>query len=141
MLRLRRVDCPDEFGRMQRIDALTIDFDYDGTLTPADDERQFVRVPRPGDTPGNPESFVRRDRTAECRTSSTLLRQGSASTRCASPKANSPRGRMVYVYRGRDASERWQGFVAERVPALQALGWQAIRSTAILGPRLVQFGG
>ena len=34
------------------------------------------------------------------------------------------KGRLVFVFRGRDAAEAWQGFVAERLPALQSLGWQ-----------------
>ncbi len=30
VLRLRKLQCPDEFGRMQLLDALTLDFDYGG---------------------------------------------------------------------------------------------------------------
>ena len=40
------------------------------------------------------------------------------------------------MFRGRDAAEAWQGFVAERLPALQALGWRNQIDTAF-GPRLV----
>ena len=42
VLRLRRVDAPDEQGRLVEIDALCLDFDYAGTLAAGDDERQFV---------------------------------------------------------------------------------------------------
>jgi superfamily II DNA or RNA helicase len=137
VLRLRRVECPGELGRMQRIDALTIDFDYDGTLTPADDERQFVRVPRPGDSPGN-HSFVRRDRTAEADALEVLRQDGFAQMRIS--EGPTAKGRMVYVYRGRDASERWQSFVTERVPALQMLGWRNLIDKDF-GPRMVHAVG
>ena len=133
VLRLRRVECPGELGRMQRIDALTIDFDYDGTLTPADDERQFVRVPRPGDSPGN-QSFVRRDRAAEAAALEVLRQDGFAQMRIS--EGPTAKGRMVYVYRGRDASERWQSFVTERVPALQMIGWRNLIDKDF-GPRMV----
>jgi SNF2 family DNA or RNA helicase len=46
----------------------------------------------------------------------------------------------VFVYRGRDAAERWRSFVAERVPALQALGWRNEIDRAF-GPCLVQSVG
>ena len=48
VLRLTRLPCPDEFGRMQTIDALLLEFDYDGAVIPFDDDRQFVRVDAPG---------------------------------------------------------------------------------------------
>ena len=137
VLRLCKIDCPDDFGHIKRIDALTIDFDYDGVLTPADDERQFVRVTRPGDSRDH-QSFVRRDRAAEAMALNALRQDGFSQMRVADgPTA---KGRMVFVYRGRDASERWQGFVTERVPALQALGWRNQIERAF-GPRLVQSVG
>ena len=43
---------------------MTLDFDYTGALTHADDERQFVPATRVGEIAGSP-SFIRRDRTAE----------------------------------------------------------------------------
>ena len=36
VLRLRKIDCPDDYGRLQKLDALTLDFDYEGALVPAD---------------------------------------------------------------------------------------------------------
>jgi len=50
------------------------------------------------------------------------------------------KGRLVFVFRGRDAAEAWQGFVAERLPTLQALGWRNQIDTDF-GPRLVQSVG
>jgi hypothetical protein len=46
------------------------------------------------------------------------------------------KGRMVFAFRGRDAAESWQSFVAERIPVLQALGWRS-RTDSAFGPRLV----
>jgi superfamily II DNA or RNA helicase len=121
VLRLRQIDYPDNFGRLQRIDALTVDFDYDGVLVPSDDARQFVRVHRPGDPPGQP-SFVRRDRDAEAAALNTLREDGFTQMRIAEGAA--AKGRVVFVHRGRDAAERWQDFAIERVPALIAAGWR-----------------
>ena len=133
VLRLRRIDCLDDFGRPQKIDALTLDFDYDGALTPADDERQFVRVIRPGGP-----CFVRRDRALEATALEALRQDGFAQMRVTDgPTA---KGRMVFIFRGRDAGERWQGFVASRVPALQALGWRNLIDRDF-GPRSVQSVG
>ena len=137
VLRLRRVECPDDFGRMQPTDALTIDFDYDGALAHADDERQFVRAHAPGDAPDRP-SFVRRDRAAEEAALTALRQDGFSQMRIA--EGRTAKGRMVFVYRGRDAAERWQRFVTERVPALQALGWRN-QIDRDFGPRLVQSVG
>ena len=137
VLRLRKIESPDEFGRLQRIDALTVDFDYDGVLTQPDDERQFVKVVRPGDTPSQP-SFVRRDRAAEAAALEALRPDGFAQMRVA--EGRTAKGRTVYVYRGRDASERWQAFATERVPALQILGWRN-EIDRDFGPRFVQSVG
>jgi len=137
VLRLRRVECPDDFGRMQPTDALRIDFDYDGALAHADDERQFVRVHRPGDAPDH-QNFVRRDRAAEGAALTGLRQDGFSQMRIA--EGRTAKGRMVFVYRGRDAAERWQRFVTERVPALQALGWRN-QIDRDFGPRLVQSVG
>jgi len=136
MLRLCRVECPDDKGQMQRFDALTVDFDYEGALVPACDERQFVRVHGPDDAPGR-QSFVRRDRGAEAAALDALRQDGFSPTRIRGPDGN---GRMAFVHRGRDAPERWQSFVAHRVPALQALGWHS-RIDPGFGPRPVQSVG
>ena len=61
VLHLRRIEAPDAGGRMQPTDALMLGFDYEGALVPFDDDRQFVRVQRPGDRPDHP-SFIRRDK-------------------------------------------------------------------------------
>ena len=129
VLRLTRLPCPDEFGRMQTIDALLLEFDYDGAVIPFDDDRQFVRV----DAPGGP-LFVRRDRPAETAAQEAIRQDGLVQMRMATAQA--AKGRLVYVFRGRDAAEAWQAFIAERLPALQALGWRNQIDTAF-GPRLV----
>jgi superfamily II DNA or RNA helicase len=137
VLRLGQFNCPDEFGNLQITDALTIDFDYEGVLTPADDERQFVRAHRPGDAPGN-QSFVRRDRAAEAAALAILHQDGFSQMRVA--EGATAKGRMVFVFRGRDSAERWQSFVSERIPALQALGWRNLIDRDF-GPRVVQSVG
>jgi superfamily II DNA or RNA helicase len=137
VLHLRQVECPSDFGHMQRIDALTINFDYDGMITDLGDERQFVRVQRPGD-PADRQSFVRRDRDVEAAALKALHRDGFSQMRLA--EGPTAKGRIVFVYRGRDASERWQRFVTERIPALQALGWRC-QLDRDFGPRPVQSVG
>jgi len=137
VLRLRQVEVPDGFAKMERVDALAVDFDYAGVLTPADDERQFVRAHRPGDAPGNP-SFLRRDRAAEAAALAALREEGFSQMRIA--EGATAKGRMVFVHRGRDAAERWQSFVSERVPALVALGWRS-HIEGDFGPRVVQSVG
>ena len=132
VLKLRRLEAPDDYGRMQRVDALTVDFDYQGELIPADDERQFVRTTA---KPGYPSAFIRRDRDSEAAALAALRQDGFNQMRIT--EGASAKGRIVYVYRGRDASERWQAFVHERVPALVALGWQN-QIDRDFGPRTVQ---
>ena len=137
VLRLRRIECLDDSGRLVPTDALTLDFDYDGVLVPADDERQFVRAQLPGDPPGQP-SFVRRDRAAEVAALDILRQDGFNQMRVAD--GNSAKGRMVYVYRGRDAAERWQAFAGERLLGLQAIGWRN-QIDRDFGPKMVQSVG
>ena len=142
VLQLRQFNAPDEFGNMVLTDALAVDFDYEGVLTPADDERQFVRVQRPGDAPpGNSagaQSFIRRDRAAEAAALATLHQDGFSQMRIA--EGATAKGRTVLVFRGRDAAERWQAFTTDRVPVLQALGWRSLIDRSF-GPRIVQSVG
>ena len=84
--------------------------------------------------PGGP-LFVRRDRPAETAAQDAIRQDGLVQMRMATGQA--AKGRLVYVFRGRDAAEAWQGFVAERLPALQALGWRNQIDTDF-GPRLVE---
>ncbi|MEA2745802.1 MAG: hypothetical protein QOG25_4173, partial [Acetobacteraceae bacterium] len=129
VLRLTRFPCPDEFGRMQSLDALLLEFDYDGVIVPFDDDRQFVRIPAPGGP-----IFARRERSGETAAQDAIRQDGLVQMRMATGKTE--KGRLVFVFRGRDAAESWQGFVAERLPALQALGWRNQIDTDF-GPRLV----
>ena len=96
-------------------------------VIPADDVRQFVRV----EGPGGPV-FVRRDRTAEAAALDAIRQDGFVQMRMAQGAA--AKGRLVFVYRGRDAAECWQRFVTEVVPALQARGWRSLIDTTF-GPR------
>ena len=129
-LRLRRLQCPDEMGRPQTVDALMLDFDYEGAITHTDDERQFIRLEAKGSM-----IFVRRDLAAEASATDALKGDGFMQMRVA--EGTSARGRRVYVYRGREAAESWQRFVAERVPALMSLGWKNLIDKDF-GPRLVE---
>ena len=129
VLRLARFPFPDDIGRMQDLDALLLDFDYGGAVIAADDERQFVRV----EEPGGPV-FVRRDRAAEAAFLDTLRQDGFVQMRMAAGKA--AKGRLVFVFRGRDAAECWQRFIAERLPALQAGDCRSVIDPGF-GPRLV----
>lgn len=133
VLRLTRFPCPDEFGRMQQLDALLLEFDYEGGIVPFDDDRQFVRV----NAPGGPV-FARRDKPAEAAAQDAIRQDGLVQMRMATGKAE--KGRLVFVFRGRDAAESWQVFIAERIPVLQALGWRNQIDTDF-GPRLVQSVG
>ena len=95
---------------------------------PFDDDRQFVRI----NAPGGPV-FARRDRAAEAAAQDAIRQDGLVQMRMATGKTE--KGRLVFVFRGRDAAEAWQGFIAERLPALQALGWRNQIDTDF-GPRL-----
>lgn len=135
VLRLRRVDAPDEQGRIVEIDALCLDFDYAGTLAAADDERQFVPAsPAAGADPG----FLRRDREAEAAALEILRVEGFNQMRIAD--SGSAKGRTAFVFRGRDAAERWQLFLSRRVPELLAEGWTS-RIEGEIGPRQVESVG
>jgi superfamily II DNA or RNA helicase len=133
LVRLTRLACPDEYGRVAQVDALLLEFDYEGTAIPFDDDRQFVRV----NTAGGP-IFIRRDRTAEAAAVEALRPQGLVQMRMATAKAE--KGRMVFAFRGREAGESWQGFISEHLPALQSLGWRNQIDPGF-GPRMVQSVG
>ncbi len=129
-LRLVRIQAPDDLGRMQLVDALDLSFDYEGASASIDDERQFVRVEAsPGDV-----LFVRRSRVAETEAVESLRADGFVQIRLA--VAGEPKGRRIFAFRGRDAAESWQRFMAERVPALGAQGWRCDIDPAF-GPQVV----
>ena len=133
VLRLARIPCPDEYGRMQEVDALLLEFDYDGVTVPFDDDRQFVR------TSGvSGPIFVRRDRTVEGAAVESMRQDGLVQMRLSTGQA--AKGRMVFIFRGRDVTERWAIFGSERVPVLQELGWRSMIDGG-LGPRMVKSVG
>ncbi len=113
---------------MRSLDVLLVEFDYGGAVLPFDDERQFIRI----DGAGGPV-FVRRDRMGEAAVVDAVRRDGLMQLRIGTGHA--AKGRMVFAFRGRDAVESWRGFVAERVPALQALGWKT-QIDGAFGPRM-----
>ena len=137
VLRLTRFPCPDAFGRIRPQDGLLLEFDYAGVVVPFDDDRQFVRV----ETSAGPV-FVRRDAKGEAAVLDAVRRDGLVQMRMASGQGanHTAKGRMVFVFRGRDAAEAWQAFVTERLPALQNLGWSH-GIDGDFGPRLVESVG
>ena len=136
VLQLRRMDVPDAAGRMQATDTLSVGFDYDGVPVPFDDDRQFVRVPHPSDPAAAP-SFVRRDRAVETASLELLRPDGFTPLRLA--EAVGGKGRTIHLFRGRDASERWQAWISGRLPALLAIGWRHETDPGF-GPSLVDVG-
>ena len=118
VLRLERIEFPDEFGRLQRIDAMTVVFDYAGAVATPDDDRQFLRV----EGPEGPD-FIRRDPAAEAAALEALRQDGFVQMRVTDKAA--AKGRRVYVFSGREAGERWQRFVGERLPTLESIGWRS----------------
>jgi superfamily II DNA or RNA helicase len=134
VLRLGRLECPDENGRPRPTDTLDLCFDYGAPGRPLivgfDDERQFLRVEGSAGA-----GFIRRDLEAEAAALDQLRQDGFMQMRI---EAEGPaRGRRVFTYRGRDASEGWVRFVSERLPALRELGWRDEVATDF-GPRQVE---
>ena len=64
-----------------------------------------------------------------------LRQDGFVQLRIGDPR--SLKGRRVFVFRDRDASEQWHRFLTERVPALQAMGWRC-EVDAEFGPRFAE---
>jgi superfamily II DNA or RNA helicase len=133
VLRLTQLDCPDDFGRMRRLDALILEFDYGGAVTHADDERQFVRIQT-----GTVPSFVRRIPQSEAAAIETLRKDGLMQMRVAD--GASAKGRRVFLFRGQNASESWRRFVTVRIPELEQLGWRS-EIKGDFGPRVVESVG
>ncbi len=128
VLQLSKLECPDDYGKMQQIDALSLDFDYGDVRVEGSDERQFVRVMEAGGP-----AFVRRDTAAEAAAFDVLRQDGFVQMRVADGR--NAKGRRVLVFRGADGNEFWHRFVALRVPALQSLGWRSLIDREF-GPRL-----
>ncbi|MDD2794433.1 DEAD/DEAH box helicase [Acidocella sp.] len=130
VLRLRRLQAPDEFGRPRSIDVLTLDFDYAGVRVDGADDAQFIRVKSGGHI-----VFIRRDTAAEAAALDALRPDNFVQMRVADGK--SARGQRVLVFRGETAAAQWHHFVAVRVPELTALGWQS-SIEANFGPQLAE---
>jgi superfamily II DNA or RNA helicase len=136
VLRLAQFDCSDDYGRMQRIDALLLDFDYGGAVTDAEDERQFVRVENAEN--GAAVSFVRRNRQKEAAAIEALRQEGFMQMRVAD--GASVKGRRVFLFRGQNASDNWRRFVTSGIPALEQMGWRT-ETKEDFGPRVVESVG
>jgi superfamily II DNA or RNA helicase len=130
VLRLRRVQGPDEQNRQRMIDVLTLDFDYGGVRVDGADEQAFIRV-----RSGGQIVFIRRDVAAEAAALDALRPDGFVQMRVADGK--SARGQRVLVYRGPEAAAKWHHFVAVRVPELTAQGWLS-HIDANFGPQLAE---
>jgi superfamily II DNA or RNA helicase len=130
VLRLGRMECPDENGRPRPTDVLDLCFDYQGVMVGFDEERQFLRA-----TMAEGPVFIRRDNQAEAAALEQLRQDGFMQMRI---EAEGPaRGRRVFTYRGREAGEAWVRFIAERLPELRALGWRD-EVAGDFGPRQVE---
>ncbi|MDR3438806.1 MAG: DEAD/DEAH box helicase [Telmatospirillum sp.] len=133
VLRLTKFDCPDDFGRTQRLDALVLDFEYGSAVTHADDERQFVRVEEDGE-----QAFARRDPQKEAAAIETLRQDGFMQMRVAD--GTSAKGRRIFLFRGPNSPDNWRRFIATRIPDLEQQGWRS-ETTDDFGPRVVESVG
>ena len=133
VLKLTQMECPDDYGRLQVINALIVEFDYEGAVVEGHDERQFVRA----DGSGGP-AFVRRDQDAEAAAFNTLREDGFVQMRVADGR--SAKGRRVLVFRGPNSGEAWHRFMVVRVPALRSLGWRSLIERDF-GPRVASTVG
>jgi len=130
VIRLQRLQAPDDFGRLQLLDVLTVAFDYGGTLMGIDDERQHVQIR----TAAGPTTLLR-DTEGEAESLDQLKQDGFVQMRTSDPAH--PRGRRVFTFLGRDAAEQWEGFVGKRLPELEELGWRH-EIDPDFGPRTVE---
>jgi len=128
-LLLHRLHVPDDFGRLQLLDVANVAFDYNGVVLALDDERQIVRA-----ADANQPGFLR-DQTAETEALDALQHDGFVQMRV--PHPDSPRGRRVLTFLGRDAPELWQGFVARRLSTLLEQGWKVDIETEF-GPQIAE---
>ena len=115
-LHLLRMQVPDDFGRLQLLDVAQVLFDYGQDVVALDSEQKMVHSGAIG-----ADSFLRDD-TGETEALDQLQSDGFVQMRV--PHAESPRGRRVMTFLGRDAPELWEGFIARRVPTLQETDWK-----------------
>ncbi len=127
VLRLSRITTPDDFGRLQLLDVLMVEFDYDGVMMSPDDERQVVTG-----------LGYARDQTGENEMLEMLKADNFVQMR--SGESGASRGKRVLTFLGRDAPELWQGFISQRMPALEREGWRH-EIAEDFGPRVVEHVG
>ena len=128
-LHLLRTQVPDDFGRLQMLDVANVLFDYGQDVVALDSEQKMVHSGAIGT-----DSFLRDD-TGETEALDQLQHDGFVQMRV--PHPDSPRGRRVLTFLGRDAPELWEGFVAKRVPSLRENGWN-IEIDDGFGPRVAE---
>ena len=128
-LHLLRMQVPDDFGRLQLLDVATVAFDYGQDVVALDSEQKMVQSGQLG-----ADSFLRDD-TGEAEAFDQLSTDGFVQMRV--PHPDSPRGRRVMTFLGRDAPELWEGFVARRVPVLQEASWQ-VEIEPDFGPKIAE---
>ncbi len=131
VLRLSRITTPDDFGRLQLLDVLMVEFDYDGVLMSPDDERQIVKGTKSG------LGFMR-DQTGEAEMLDMLKADNFVQMR--SGESGASRGKRVHTYLGRDAPELWQSFISQRMPQLEEQGWRH-EIAEDFGPQVVESVG
>jgi superfamily II DNA or RNA helicase len=105
------------------------EIDGEASVDP-EDERQFARNP-------DPAVFYRRDRALELAALDRLRQCGLSMMRIGAESG--ARGMRVFLFHGRDSTERWQEFIATARPALENAGWQ-IEIAAEFGTRPVEVG-
>jgi superfamily II DNA or RNA helicase len=132
-LRLAKFPCPDNAGRNQPTDGLLLEFDYGGGMIAFDDDKQFVKA-----AASACQVFVRRNKADEAAALDLLRQTGLVQVRMEA--GHGTKGRAVLMFRGRNAPELWQAFVATRLPELEALGWRH-SVDANFGPRMVESVG
>lgn len=120
------------------VEALRVSFDYGDSTSPseieADDQRQFAKIAGKG----GKAVFARRDRKVEQGILDRLAAAGLVQFRVALPgEAPDERGARFHGFRGRDAAEKWQAFVAGELAALGASGCD-IRQETDFGAPIVE---
>ena len=133
VIRLAKFPCPDGTGRLQPTNGLLLEFDYDGAIVAFDDSKQFIKA----DSPSG-QVFVRRDKAAEAVALDKLMQDGLVQVRIEAGQG--AKGRIILMFRSRNSPDVWQGFVAQRIPELNSLGWRHSIDTDF-GPRMVEAVG
>ncbi len=120
------------------VDCIHVVFDYGDPERPAeieaDDQRQFAKVT----SKTGAAFFARRDKHAEQAILDRLAGAGFSQFRMPQPgEGTDNRGLRLHALRGRDATERWQSFMRDELPALEESGCRIVQD-ADFGIRVVE---